>query len=246
LVGTEVLHCSVRRYTSPEEHAFFPERLPVEGPLQALPELDYPPELLSSVGDANRVNINKQLLHIYRHDIVPNLCQKGDDEQHGSTVLADIAVLQALSRRIHYGKFVAESKYQSHPEAYQQLVDSQNPDGVMQLLTNSLVEHQVLRRARLKATTYGTEPILVNDHDDDTSMVAAAAASAVAAALESVRLGNDTQQQQDEVKRRLKGKVDPLMIESVYRDIIIPMTKDVEVAYLFRRCGKMPPPPYDF
>ena len=235
LVGTEVLHCSVRRYTSPEEHAFFPERLPAEGPMKALPKLDYPQELLSSVGGASAVNINKRLLDIYQSHIVPNICPlHGDDEQHGSTVLADIAVLQALSRRIHYGKFVAESKYLANPEAYQQLVDNNNADGVMQLLTNTLVEAQVLRRARLKATTYGTEPILVNDHDDDTSMVAAAAASAVAAALETLRSA-----------KRLKGKVDPLVIENIYRDIIIPMTKDVEVAYLFRRCGKTPPPPYD-
>mmetsp|Transcript_11233 Transcript_11233/g.14793 ORF Transcript_11233/g.14793 Transcript_11233/m.14793 type:complete len:111 (+) Transcript_11233:1064-1396(+) len=109
----------------------------------------------------------------------------------------------------------------------------------MQLLTNSLVEAQVLRRARLKAATYGTEPILINDHDDDTSMVAAAAASAVAAALEMIRLDKNSEE------RRLKGKVDPLVIESVYRDIIIPMTKDVEVAYLFRRCGRTPPAPYN-
>lgn len=28
LTGTEALHYAVRRYSSPEEHAFFPERLP--------------------------------------------------------------------------------------------------------------------------------------------------------------------------------------------------------------------------
>mmetsp|Transcript_2051 Transcript_2051/g.5690 ORF Transcript_2051/g.5690 Transcript_2051/m.5690 type:complete len:574 (-) Transcript_2051:126-1847(-) len=269
LVGTEVLHCSVRRYTSPEEHAFFPERLPEAGPMKALPQLDYPTELLSSVGGANGVNINKRLLQVYQTTIVPSLCRKGDDEQHGSTVLADIAVLQALSRRIHYGKFVAESKYLSHPQAYQDLVDSQNPEGVLQLLTNTLVEAQVLRRARLKATTYGTEPTIINEHDNDIGLVAAAAASAVAAAMESVRLGkeamdsgdgsgsggsdsdsdtihnNNSDHVQQLQQGRLKGKVDPLVIESLYRDIIIPMTKDVEVAYLFRRCGKMPPPPYD-
>jgi chorismate mutase len=40
------------------------------------------------------------------------------------------------------------------------------------------------------------------------------------------------------------GKVDPFLIEDVYRNIIIPMTKDIEVAYLFRRCGKEPPAAY--
>ena len=41
-----------------------------------------------------------------------------------------------------------------------------------------------------------------------------------------------------------KKKVDPAVIEEVYRDIIIPMTKDIEVAYLFRRCGREPPEGY--
>lgn len=109
LVGTEALHCAVRRYTSPEEHAFFPERLP-GGQMEALPRLQYPQDLLSSEGGASSVNFNKVLLQKYIEKIVPSLTKQGDDEQHGSTVLADIAVLQALSRRIHYGKFVAESK----------------------------------------------------------------------------------------------------------------------------------------
>ena len=250
LVGTEVLHSTVRRYTSPEEHAFFPERLPPE-PMAALPRLEYPQDLLSSVGFANQVNFNKRLLQRYIDDICPSLCEKGDDEQHGSTVLADIAVLQALSRRIHYGKFVAESKYLSSPFEYQTLVDRGDADGVMALLTNSVVEAQVLRRARLKATTYGTEPILVNSDNDDISTVAAAAASAVAAAMETIRHDDEQGHQQhqariqDRREQQRSVKVDPLVIESVYRDIIIPMTKDVEVAYLFRRCGRTPPPPYD-
>jgi chorismate mutase len=109
LVGTEALHCGVRRYTSPEEHAFFPERLP-GGPMEALPSIQYPQDLLSSDGGASAVNFNKKLLRTYVQTIAPSLAKRGDDEQHGSTVLADIAVLQALSRRIHYGKFVAESK----------------------------------------------------------------------------------------------------------------------------------------
>ena len=40
------------------------------------------------------------------------------------------------------------------------------------------------------------------------------------------------------------NKVCPSTVEAVYRDLIIPMTKDVEVAYLFRRCGREPPPEY--
>lgn len=242
LVGTEVLHCQVRRYTSPEEHAFFPERLP-KGPLPALPYLDYPTDLLSSNGGASDLNFNPILLKKYINVVVPAITKPGDDEQHGSTVLSDIAALQALSRRIHYGKFVAESKYRADPEGYQRLVDAGDADGVMKLLTNAVVEEQVLRRARLKAATYGREPLLSNlppiergvKGGDVTAVVAAAAAAAVVAAVEAMG---------DDEKHKHMGKVDPAIIESVYRDIIIPLTKDIEVSYLFRRCGREPPPEY--
>ena len=202
--------------------------------MEALPLLDYPQDLLSSVGGANEINFNPILLSKYINVIVPAISTPGDDEQHGSTVLCDIAALQALSRRVHYGMFVAESKYQSDPQAYQKLVDTGDAKGVMKLLTNEEVENQVLRRARLKAATYGREPMLSSipaTDCDETAILAAAAASAVVAAVEA--LSNN--------KGKQVGKVDPAVIESVYRDIVIPLTKDIEVAYLFRRCGKEPP-----
>jgi chorismate mutase len=251
LVGTEVLHAGVRRYTSPEEHAFFPSRLP-QGMI--LNPLDYPDDLLSSTGGAAEVNFNEILLKKYIDVVVPSIAGEGDDEQYGSTVLADIAVLQALSKRVHYGKFVAESKYRSDPEGYQKLVDDNDAEGVMELLTNAKVEEQVLRRARLKAATYGREPMLSSlppidgdgevggggsTADESTAFVAAAAASAVVAAVEAMKADEGG----DDNKGR-STKVDPRVIESIYRNIIIPLTKDIEVAYLFRRCGRDPPPEY--
>ena len=180
--------------------------------------------------------------------IVPAICDKGDDEQHGSSVVSDISVLQAISKRVHFGKFVAESKYRSDPEGYQRLIDAGDAGGVMELLTNAKVEEQVLTRARLKATTYGREPLLsslpaVNDGgdvdggDNATSIIAAAAAAAVVAAVEAIKTN-------DENSPLVKGKISPLIIENIYRKLIIPMTKDIEVAYLFLRCGREPPVEY--
>ena len=236
LVGTEALHGTVGRYRSPEEHPFFPERIRKEQ-MEELPLLSYPSDLLSNENGASDINFNKLLLRTYIDDIVPMIAKPGYDEQHGSTALTDIAALQALSRRIHYGKFVAESKYRSDPEGYQRLVDAGDSDGVMKLLTNEEVEKKVLQRAKMKAATYGMEPLVTElppiECSDTTNVVAAAAASAVVAALEAV--GNE---------KAKPGKIDPHYIESVYRDIIIPMTKQVEVAYLFRRCGRDPPPEY--
>lgn len=236
LIGTEALHYAVRRYTSPEENAFFPERLPQQ---KILDDLEYP-NLLSSVGGASDVNFNEILMKKYTESIVQSIAVVGDDEQHGSTVLCDVAVLQALSKRVHYGKFVAESKYLADPEGYQRLVDADDADGVMQLLTNSAVEAKVLRRARLKAATYGQEPLLANmapleTSEQNTSIVAAAAAAAVVGAIEAMGADGDSAGY---------DKISPSKVESVYRDIVIPLTKDIEVAYLFRRCGKEPPPQF--
>ena len=70
------------------------------------------------------------------------------------------------------------------------MVDAGDADGVMRLLTNEAVEEKVLRRARLKAATYGTEPLLADlppiEEDNVKAVVAAAAASAVVAALENL------------------------------------------------------------
>lgn len=230
LLGTEALHCKVRRYTSPEEYAFFPERLP--DVFSDLPSLEFPDDLLSTKGGASTFNFNSVLLKRYISEIVPAITKRGDDEQYGSAVMADLAVLQAMSRRVHYGKFVAESKYRDNPEGYQALVEAGDTEGVWELLTNMVVEKKVLRRARLKAATYGREPLLSTlpeiEGTDNTSIVAAAAAAAVVAAIEA--MGDDD----DEEMR----KINPKLIESIYEDVIIPLTKDIEVAYLFLRCGK--------
>jgi len=234
LIGTEDLHAKVRRYTSPDEHAFFPNR--ISGPLAALPSPESTNAVLSDVGGAADINFNDVLLLRYIREILPSITEGGDDDQHGSTVVSDVIVLQALSKRVHYGKFVAESKYQSDPEGYQRLVEDNDVVSIMAKLTNEKVEQQVLRRARLKATTYGQDPLLVSlpelegeKKNDLAGIVAVAAASAAVAAVEAMETGS------------LGGKVNPSVIEGIYRDIIIPMTKDIEVAYLFKRCGRDPP-----
>ncbi|KAL7446695.1 hypothetical protein ACHAXM_010497 [Skeletonema potamos] len=243
LSGTEKLHSAVRRYESPEEHAFFPHLLPERN--DSMEHLDYP-NLLSNDPAINSLNWNPILYQKYLDVIVPAIAAKGDDEQYGSTCVTDTAALQALSKRIHYGKFVAESKYLSNPEGFQRLVDAGDAEGVMELLTNAKVEEQVLTRARLKATTYGREPMLSSfpmttrdsTNGDSTSIIAAAAAMAVVAAVEAMQ--DSTEGGVD----KLKGKVDPAIIEAIYRELIIPMTKDIEVAYLFLRCGREPPKEY--
>ena len=197
LLETEKLHSKVRRYTSPEEHPFYASYLP--SPI--LPELSYPQQILLTGKSA--VDVNSEVMRWYVEKIIDRLCKAGDDEQHGSSVLCDISAMQALSRRIHYGKFVAESKFLKDPHTYTEYVKQGNATAIVDLLTNVEVERRVLRRAFAKASTYG----------------------------------------QDITGTTEGYKIDPMLIADIYRDMIIPLTKDVEVRYLFHRVGCIPPTP---
>lgn len=47
-----------------------------------------------------------------RHAILcAGIAQPGDDYNYGSAGVLDVLCLQALSKRIHYGKYVAEAKF---------------------------------------------------------------------------------------------------------------------------------------
>lgn len=219
LIETEKLHAKVRRYTSPEEHAFYEDRLPTP----ILGELNFPKLIPVNKSD---VQVNTEIMRWYTGRIVDRLCYPGDDEQHGSAVLCDIAALQALSRRIHMGKFVAESKFLKDSETYTSLLRAGDVLGVLELLTNREVERAVLRRAFLKASTYGQDifsPPTASSTSNSTSMQTSIASNSGGS-----------------------RKVDPMLIADLYRDMIIPLTKDVEVRYLFHRVGLTPPPPESY
>ena len=51
--------------------------------------------------------------------------------------------MQALSKRIHYGKFVAEAKFLAKREQYSGLIEAGDADGLMRLLTDKSVEAKV-------------------------------------------------------------------------------------------------------
>jgi chorismate mutase len=70
----------------------------------------------------------------------------------------DVACLQALSRRIHFGKFVAEAKFREDPDGFTKMIKERDIEGLTNAITKPAVEQQVLKRLELKARTYGTDP----------------------------------------------------------------------------------------
>ncbi|PYI04570.1 chorismate mutase [Aspergillus sclerotiicarbonarius CBS 121057] len=152
----ERLESRVRRYQSPDEYPFFPDAL--EEPI--LSPISYPKILHD-----NDVNVNGILKQRYIEDILPAVCaqfgreDRGEaQENYGSAATCDISCLQALSRRIHFGKFVAEAKFQKEPERFVKMIKENDRVGIDAAITDSKVEQKVLERLALKAKTYGTDP----------------------------------------------------------------------------------------
>ncbi|EAL91303.1 chorismate mutase ARO7 [Aspergillus fumigatus Af293] len=152
----ERLQSRVRRYESPDEYPFFPEVL--EKPI--LQPLEYPKILHD-----NDVNVNEIIKKRYIENILPAVCahlereDRGEaKENYGSSATCDVNVLQALSRRIHFGKFVAEAKFQKDPELFVKLIKANDRAGIDAAITDAKVEQKVLERLGLKAKTYGTDP----------------------------------------------------------------------------------------
>ncbi|KKK15543.1 hypothetical protein P175DRAFT_0498695 [Aspergillus ochraceoroseus IBT 24754] len=158
----ERLQSRVRRYESPDEHPFFPEAL--EDPI--LQPLTYPKILHD-----NDVNVNETIKQRYTADILPAICPqfggRGDrgetQENYGSSATCDVNCLQALSRRIHFGKFVAEAKFQKDPERFARLIKAGDRAGIDRAITDARVEQKVLERLALKAKTYGTDPAFASE-----------------------------------------------------------------------------------
>ena len=152
----EQLDSRIRRFQSPDEYPFFPDDLlpPILKPL------NYPKIL-----HQNDVNVNEEIKRYYIERFLPEACldtgrqDRGEkEENYGSSVTCDILCLQALSRRIHFGKFVAESKFRTEQDKYTKLIKAEDKGGIGDAITNMAVEKKVLERLRLKVKTYGADP----------------------------------------------------------------------------------------
>ncbi|CAG8521016.1 3766_t:CDS:2 [Funneliformis caledonium] len=131
----------------------------------------------------------------------------GDDQNYGSAATRDVECLQALSQRIHYGKFVAEAKFRD-PETedkYIEFIKNRDVKALETLLTNKKVEDALLRRLRRKALIYGQD---ITEHG-------------------KINLDNL------QTSEHLKIKVD--VVVELYEKWVIPLTKQVEIEYLLIR-----------
>ncbi|PIA62924.1 hypothetical protein AQUCO_00200737v1 [Aquilegia coerulea] len=137
---------------------------------------------------------------MYFGRLLPRLVKEGNDGNCGSTAVCDTTCLQVLSKRIHYGKFVAEAKYRASPAVYDDAIRAQDSSQLMALLTYEAVEDAVQHRVEVKTRTYGQE-VVVNEKDGADPVY----------------------------------KIKPTLVADLYGKWIMPLTKEVQVAYLLRR-----------
>jgi len=150
LLESEKLGAQLRRFTSPSEHPFSD---PAALPKPLLPELVYPVTV-----KPNHINHNDRVMDFYLATVLPSICEPGDDENYGSSAMADVACLQLLSKRVHYGKFVAESKFLAERVKFSAAIRARDTQKLMGYITKPVVEEQVLERVRNKAAAYGRPP----------------------------------------------------------------------------------------
>ncbi|KAI0768987.1 chorismate mutase [Trametes elegans] len=166
LKETETFHAKARRYTSPEEYPFTD---PAELPPPILKPFPHPPIL-----HPNTINVNASILSFYVQHIVPRITRAAtlalsalkrahgisgdaefeDDGNYGSAAFVDLEVLQAISKRVHYGKFVSESKFRDDPAAFVPHIQARDRDALAALITKPAVEQKLLQRLRKKANLY--------------------------------------------------------------------------------------------
>lgn len=185
LVGTELLHAKLGRYECPEEHQF--TDILFENS-QSLVEYKINKYLISN---HSTINLNKVILEDYFKKVLPKITEPGEDENLGSAVTADINLLQAISRRIHLGKLVAQAKFNSEPESYsKELTDIT----LKERLTNQEVENTILERILEK--------------------------------LNNFKYNVDFKKNE-----LISHQLNTAVIKEIYKDFIIPLTKQVQINY---------------
>ncbi|KAK3121817.1 hypothetical protein QOZ80_8BG0661290 [Eleusine coracana subsp. coracana] len=197
---SEAVQSKAGRYQSLLEIPFFAYRVP----FTMAPPFNFTSELYPA---AAFVNVNDAIWSAYFNDLLPLLAKNdSDDGNYAVTVDTDLACLQALSRRINYGRFVAETKFTGDQQTYTSLIQSKDRDALMKLLTSEAQEDVVKRRVQKKAVAFGQSITLDGPIETDAS--------------------NSSQ---------AKFKVDPSVVYKLYDQWVIPLTKQVEVEYLLHR-----------
>jgi len=158
LFEQESFHSRFGRYLDRTEHPFF----------EGLPHCIVKRRARDcALAEGIEINVNGRIKRTYL-DQLAFFCAEGDEEgDYGSSAEYDVRCLQELSRRIHYGMVVAESKYHDDPAGYGELVKVGDRPGVVAKLRDIKVEEKILARLKDKGIRYGFNPGLISNFYKD-------------------------------------------------------------------------------
>ncbi|TRM64017.1 chorismate mutase [Schizophyllum amplum] len=148
----ESFHAKARRYTSPDEYAFttnLPEPV-IAAP--TFPRTLYP----------NTVNANPTILAHYVKNVVPRITRRAslalaaakrargitdgrelynDDGNYGSAATVDVELIQAISKRVHYGERKLLQRVRKKASTYaQEIIDGETVSTALKVDVEGLVD----------------------------------------------------------------------------------------------------------
>ncbi|KAG8946842.1 chorismate mutase aro7 [Tulasnella sp. 424] len=259
----ETFHAKARRYTSPDEYPFTKDLPP---PL--LPALNFP-KILYQHPNCVDLNVNPSILSFYTRTVAPRITHRAtlelaarnrakgiigdeeyeDDGNYGSAATIDVELLHAISKRVHYGKFVSESKFQSNPAAFVPHILRKDRNALGDLITKPAVERAVLNRLGKKASHYGADigmdgeikksPKPVPRRRISTSRSPQVDLQARDLPKADSPLSTAGTLVDEDVEEHPEWKIDVEEVKNLYEKWIIPLTKEVEVEYLIHRLDGM-------
>ena len=153
-------------------------------------------------------------------------------------------IIQALSKRIHYGKFVAEAKFQESPEVYSPAIKAQVCAFCFSLICLLLLCHFFISFKSFFCFTCEFQIkydnwILVM-FQDPVQLMQLLTYETVERAIEhrveakAKIFGQEVKIGAEDTGAPPVYKINPSLVAGLYRRIM-PLTKEVQVAYLLRR-----------
>lgn len=149
--GLEEYHAKLGRYEYPDQYPIVSTALPRPGVTRRFDGVaPYLPKV--------EIALRGKLLPFYTDDVLPKLCEPGDNPvKYGETAFLDAEVLGLLNERINMGRYVAISKVERDPTIWDIVPDSQI---LLGQLRDRKREDQVISSVLAAADRYGLKPAL--------------------------------------------------------------------------------------
>lgn len=146
LRAQEEMDAAFGRYHVPEERPFHRD-LPAARRTVSVP----PSDLV--ISDLETINLTAMIAERWLAWL-PRFCPSGSDGQYGSAVEHDVAAIQAIGRRVHFGALhVGERKYQADPERISDLAHlaaAGDREPLLDAITRREVERAIEQRVAQK------------------------------------------------------------------------------------------------